>query len=141
MSADSSARDRVASVLREVFGDVSDDDAEAGEPDGLHHVHGFLAPAQQKRVLEAIDAEGWLMGGLNQAMCFGNLPSWASELAGTLPTHLLAHKAGMPPHPPLHSEEHSSTPCMAPVCVALYPACPPLKCSCNMPHDIAGGTL
>ncbi len=88
----------MAAVLSEVFGEASDDDdAESGQPDGLHHVHGFLAPAQQTGVLEAIDAEGWLTGGLNQAMCFGNLPSWASQLAGMLPVDLFAQKAGMLP--------------------------------------------
>ena len=48
----------------------------------------------QARVLAAVHADGWLLGGLNQAMCFGNLPSWAVELGSRLPVHLLAQKAG-----------------------------------------------
>lgn len=41
--------------------------------------------------MKGIAAEGWFDDDvMNQAMCFGSLPVWATKLAGTLPAHLFS---------------------------------------------------
>lgn len=39
----------------------------------------------QARLIEAIAREGWLQGGQNQVMCFGNMPGWALQVAESIP--------------------------------------------------------
>lgn len=74
-------------------------------PIGLFHIKSWLTHAQQVRslprfklllslcntitlqenTLQAVEAEGWLKGRANQAMCFGRLPSWTQAIADRLP--------------------------------------------------------
>lgn len=74
-------------------------------PIGLFHIKSWLTHAQQVRslprfklllslcntitlqenTLQAVEAEGWLRGRANQAMCFGRLPSWTQAIADRLP--------------------------------------------------------
>ncbi|CAN6373347.1 unnamed protein product [Urochloa humidicola] len=86
-------------ALREAFGDSSDSesDAPAGVSPrpgrgrwrweavpgirGLWLCAAFLSADEQARLLAAIQREGWFMDANNQAMRFGDLPSWATELS------------------------------------------------------------
>ncbi|RCV39387.1 hypothetical protein SETIT_8G220200v2 [Setaria italica] len=82
-------------ALREAFGDSSDSesDAPAGSGRGrwrweaVAGVRGlwlcaaFLSADEQARLLAAIQREGWFIDANNQAMRFGDLPSWAVELS------------------------------------------------------------
>ncbi|OEL21275.1 hypothetical protein BAE44_0017706 [Dichanthelium oligosanthes] len=88
-------------ALREAFGDSSDSesDAPAGvspgagrrrwrwEWEAVAGVRGlwlcaaFLSADEQARLLAAIQREGWFIDANNQAMRFGDLPSWAIELS------------------------------------------------------------
>ncbi|KAL0042700.1 hypothetical protein WJX79_008153 [Trebouxia sp. C0005] len=54
-------------------------------PDGLSLFKAWLSSSQQKNILTAIRAEGWLTDTANQAMCFGQLPRWTHLLADGLP--------------------------------------------------------
>eukprot|EP00249_Psilotum_nudum_P003392 c16783_g1_i1 orf=88-1050(+) len=52
------------------------------EVTGLWLCRNLLTNLQQQHLLATIDAEGWFADGAhNQAMRFGDLPSWASELS------------------------------------------------------------
>ena len=53
----------------------------------------LLCGSAKLELLKAIANEGWLQHGMNQAMCFGNLPPWASDLAAALPVHLFSRQA------------------------------------------------
>ncbi|XP_038905579.1 uncharacterized protein LOC120091559 [Benincasa hispida] len=90
-------------ILKQVFGDSSDDEDFEDQTlmnDGSYevgHIHQweqvkeikglwlckiFLSPQQQSSLLSAIRNEGWFMeASQNQAMRFGNLPTWAVELS------------------------------------------------------------
>ncbi|XP_020242297.1 uncharacterized protein LOC109820549 isoform X2 [Asparagus officinalis] len=49
---------------------------------GLWICRDFLSEAQQSALLSAVDGERWFSGSFhNQAMRFGDLPEWATELA------------------------------------------------------------
>uniref|UniRef100_A0A2P2IQE0 Uncharacterized protein MANES_05G063800 n=1 Tax=Rhizophora mucronata TaxID=61149 RepID=A0A2P2IQE0_RHIMU len=102
--------DAQKTLLREVFGESSD-----GEDDKRHEAIGnstlslqnptweavkeikslwlcrdFLSPQQQSTLLSAIQNEGWFTEpSKNQAMRFGNLPSWAIELSSSIHEALL----------------------------------------------------
>ncbi|XP_008800836.2 uncharacterized protein LOC103715092 isoform X2 [Phoenix dactylifera] len=85
-------------VLEEAFGESSDDEGparSAADPflskkpiwesvngiKGLWLCRGFLSIKQQSLLLSAIEREGWFSDGShNQAMRFGDLPEWATEL-------------------------------------------------------------
>lgn len=87
-------------ILHELFG--SDSEQESDHPDcpeqpgfislpqvsGLTLVPRFIDSRTQLHYMECIDREGWFENGANQAMRFGDLPSWAQALAGTIPRHL-----------------------------------------------------
>ncbi|CAO2144984.1 unnamed protein product [Urochloa humidicola] len=86
-------------ALREAFGESSDSesDAPAGVSPragrgrwrweavagikGLWLCAAFLSADEQAHLLAAIQREGWFMDANNQAMRFGDLPSWAIELS------------------------------------------------------------
>ncbi|XP_019708654.1 uncharacterized protein [Elaeis guineensis] len=86
-------------VLEEAFGESSDDDGpacSAADPSlsrqpiwesvagikGLWLCRDFLWIKQQSLLLSAIEREGWFSDNShNQAMRFGDLPEWATELA------------------------------------------------------------
>ncbi|XAR61323.1 tRNA (carboxymethyluridine(34)-5-O)-methyltransferase [Bertholletia excelsa] len=52
------------------------------EINGLWVCRDFLSPEQQSSLLSAIENEGWFTeASHNQAMRFGDLPAWATELA------------------------------------------------------------
>ncbi|KAG1365225.1 alkylated DNA repair protein ALKBH8 [Cocos nucifera] len=85
-------------VLEEAFGESSDDDGpahSAADPSlsrqpiwesvdgikGLWLCRDFLSIKQQSLLLSAIEREGWFSDSShNQAMRFGDLPEWATEL-------------------------------------------------------------
>ncbi|KAK6937395.1 Alpha-ketoglutarate-dependent dioxygenase AlkB-like [Dillenia turbinata] len=90
-------------TLKEVFGESSDDESKAidnsvnggqiqnprweriKEISGLCLCRDFLSPDQQSSLLSCIQNEGWLDGGChNQAMRFGDLPTWAIRLANSI---------------------------------------------------------
>ncbi|KAL6907847.1 hypothetical protein ACP4OV_002017 [Aristida adscensionis] len=92
-------------ALWEAFGDSSesDSDAPAGASPapgrggrgrwrweavagvrGLWLCAAFLSADEQARLLAAIQREGWLNDSHNQAMRFGDLPSWALELSALI---------------------------------------------------------
>ncbi|CAL1380482.1 unnamed protein product [Linum trigynum] len=98
-------------VMREAFGGssaseeeeeaITEDEARGGSGDrskrlapiwepvveirGLWLCRDFLSPQQQSRLLSALLREGWLgEGSNNQAMRFGNLPCWATELCNSV---------------------------------------------------------
>ncbi|CAA2969226.1 alkylated DNA repair alkB homolog 8 [Olea europaea subsp. europaea] len=97
--------DGLKAVLREAFGDSSDSDCELGgssngfeksqpifvesytwepitEISGLWICRDFLSPDQQSSLLSSIEKEGCFADAShNQAMRFGDLPSWAVELS------------------------------------------------------------
>ncbi|XP_010429769.1 PREDICTED: uncharacterized protein P8A3.02c [Camelina sativa] len=87
--------DDEAENLRAAFGDSSDDDDVVDEAIGdtkvwerVEEINGlwlcrkFLSIAHQSVLLSAILSEGWFVEeSINQAMRFGNLPSWAIELS------------------------------------------------------------
>ncbi|KAL2535548.1 2-oxoglutarate (2OG) and Fe(II)-dependent oxygenase superfamily protein [Forsythia ovata] len=97
--------DELKAVLREAFGDSSDSDCELGnssngieksqsifggshtwEPitgiSGLWICRDFLSPDEQSSLLSAIEREGCFADAShNQAMRFGDLPSWAVEVS------------------------------------------------------------
>lgn len=81
-------------ALREAFGDSSDSDSDAPRKvssqwrweavpavRGLWLCAAFLSADDQSRLLAAIQEEGWFTDAHNQAMRFGDLPSWAIELS------------------------------------------------------------
>ncbi|WVZ50046.1 hypothetical protein U9M48_001344 [Paspalum notatum var. saurae] len=86
-------------ALREVFGDSSDSESDAASAvipgaargqwrweavagvRGLWLCAAFLSAGEQARLLDAMQREGWFIDANNQAMRFGNLPSWALELS------------------------------------------------------------
>ncbi|CAH8273402.1 unnamed protein product [Arabidopsis lyrata] len=87
-----------AENLRAAFGDSSDDEDRPGketigigestvwerveEINGLWLCRNFLSIAHQSDLLSAILNEGWFVEeSINQAMRFGDLPSWATELS------------------------------------------------------------
>ncbi|KAG2563921.1 alkylated DNA repair protein ALKBH8 homolog isoform X1 [Panicum virgatum] len=88
---DSSCR----AALREAFGESSDSDSDAPSGAGcgrwrweavagiwgLWLCAAFLSADEQARLLAAIQREGWFIDANNQAMRFGDLPSWAVELS------------------------------------------------------------
>uniref|UniRef100_A0A0E0F8A0 Fe2OG dioxygenase domain-containing protein n=1 Tax=Oryza meridionalis TaxID=40149 RepID=A0A0E0F8A0_9ORYZ len=96
-AADDDELRRRAAALREVFGDSSDSEADdlpvggAGREQwrweavegvrGLWLCAAFLSADEQSRLLTAIRREGWFSDARNQAMRFGDLPSWAVELS------------------------------------------------------------
>eukprot|EP01134_Creolimax_fragrantissima_P005710 CFRG5710T1 len=68
---------------------------------GLVHVHGYLDPDEQAYLWECVLAEGWFDDPINnQAMRFGDLPSWASELVTNI--HITAEKNRLLPADVLH---------------------------------------
>ncbi|GLT70513.1 hypothetical protein SLA2020_425880 [Shorea laevis] len=90
-------------LLREVFGESSDSEdsdqrrqqngdavsVPVWEPilgiDGLWLCRDFLSPQQQASLLAAVLNEGWFtVASQNQAMRFGNLPPWATELSDSI---------------------------------------------------------
>ncbi|KAL6654307.1 hypothetical protein ACP70R_007772 [Stipagrostis hirtigluma subsp. patula] len=93
-------------ALREAFGDSSDSDADApgavsptrgrgrgrrrwrweavAGVRGLWLCAAFLSADEQARLLAAIQREGWFSDAHNQAMRFGDLPSWAVELSALI---------------------------------------------------------
>ncbi|CAD6252711.1 unnamed protein product [Miscanthus lutarioriparius] len=89
-------------ALREAFGDSSgsDSDTPAGVSPGAGRGHwrweavagvrglwlcaAFLSADEQARLLNAIQQEGWFVDANNQAMRFGDLPSWAVELSALI---------------------------------------------------------
>lgn len=89
-------------ALREAFGDSSssDSDTPAGVSPGAGRGHwrweavagvrglwlcaAFLSADEQARLLNAIQREGWFINADNQAMRFGDLPSWAVELSALI---------------------------------------------------------
>ncbi|XP_066379301.1 uncharacterized protein [Miscanthus floridulus] len=89
-------------ALREAFGDSSgsDSDTPAGVSPGAGRGHwrweavagvrglwlcaAFLSADEQARLLNAIQKEGWFVDANNQAMRFGDLPSWAVELSALI---------------------------------------------------------
>ncbi|KAG7619382.1 hypothetical protein ISN44_As04g002870 [Arabidopsis suecica] len=93
--------DEEAENLRAAFGDSSDDEDIADRPgketigigdsavwerveeiNGLWLYRNFLSIAHQSDLLSAILNEGWFVEeSINQAMRFGDLPSWATELS------------------------------------------------------------
>ncbi|KAK2649442.1 hypothetical protein Ddye_016931 [Dipteronia dyeriana] len=94
------------SFLRQVFGESSDSDVEEDstyedgsslnvdqnpawqriqEIKGLCFCRDFLTPQQQASLLSAIHSEGWFTDAShNQAMRFGDLPTWATKLSGSV---------------------------------------------------------
>lgn len=62
---------------------------------GLVLLKGFLNTHQQAHYLEKIESEDWFTGGTNQAMRFGQLPSWAEALGRMVPTSLLPQEVGI----------------------------------------------
>ncbi|XP_043709742.1 alkylated DNA repair protein alkB homolog 8 [Telopea speciosissima] len=88
-------------ILIEVFGELSDSQEDnhrhlqpeapnnrvpiwhrIEEVNGLWLCREFLSPEQQSSLLSAIENEGWFtQSSHNQAMGFGDLPSWATELS------------------------------------------------------------
>ncbi|KAJ4847443.1 hypothetical protein Tsubulata_030687 [Turnera subulata] len=118
-------------LLKLVFGDSSDSEIEdslydddvchqdsdqsspSWEPNdvinGLWLCRNFLSPQQQTTLLSAVQNEGWFADGSNnQAMRFGELPSWAVELSCTIggavlsgahicePTHSMCSEKELP---------------------------------------------
>ncbi|KAF0896178.1 hypothetical protein E2562_019668 [Oryza meyeriana var. granulata] len=98
---------RRRAALREAFGDSSDSDSDepvvgASPPrsrgasreqwrwesisgvKGLWLCAAFLSADEQSRLLTAIRREGWFTDAHNQAMRFGDLPSWAVELSAVI---------------------------------------------------------
>ncbi|KAL1225138.1 Alkylated DNA repair -like protein ALKBH8 [Cardamine amara subsp. amara] len=93
--------DDEAENLKAAFGDSSDDDDLADRPEketlgirystvwerveeinGLWLCRNFLSIAHQSDLLSAILNEGWFVEeSINQAMRFGDLPSWATKLS------------------------------------------------------------
>lgn len=103
-----------AAILRQAFGDSSDEegdqldglearDGDEREPprrpaprqnptwapieeiDGLWLCGDFLSPEQQRSLLSAVEEEGWFIeASHNQAMRFGSLPAWATELSNSI---------------------------------------------------------
>lgn len=51
---------------------------------GLWLCAAFLSADEQSRLLTAIRREGWFSDARNQAMRFGDLPSWAVELSALI---------------------------------------------------------
>ncbi|EIE27120.1 hypothetical protein COCSUDRAFT_55144 [Coccomyxa subellipsoidea C-169] len=87
-------KERIKAVLLEVFGasdDEEDDVKQHAIIEGSHHCPNVVSDAMQEAVMKGIAAEGWFDDdGMNQAMCFGSLPVWATKLASTLPAHLFS---------------------------------------------------
>lgn len=55
------------------------------EINGLWLCRDFLSPQEQSSLLSAIEKEGWFSeASHNQAMRFGNLPEWATELSHSI---------------------------------------------------------
>uniref|UniRef100_J3NA01 Fe2OG dioxygenase domain-containing protein n=1 Tax=Oryza brachyantha TaxID=4533 RepID=J3NA01_ORYBR len=100
---------RRRAALREAFGDSSESDPDepavcAGPPRsrgagagreqwrweavagvrGLWLCAAFLSADEQSRLLTAIRREGWFCDAQNQAMRFGDLPSWIIELSSLI---------------------------------------------------------
>ncbi|KAJ6329145.1 hypothetical protein OIU77_010759 [Salix suchowensis] len=94
-------------LLRRIFGDSSDSEDKEDSIDdvgcqftsdpncptwepvneikGLWLCRDFLSPHQQSTLLSAIQNEGWFLEAPNnQAMRFGDLPSWAIELSNSI---------------------------------------------------------
>uniref|UniRef100_A0A6N2MAI0 Fe2OG dioxygenase domain-containing protein n=1 Tax=Salix viminalis TaxID=40686 RepID=A0A6N2MAI0_SALVM len=98
-------------LLRRIFGDSSDSEDKSEEKEdsiddvgcqftsdpncptweqvneikGLWLCRDFLSPHQQSTLLSAIQNEGWFLEAPNnQAMRFGDLPSWAIELSNSI---------------------------------------------------------
>ncbi|KAJ1378992.1 Oxoglutarate/iron-dependent dioxygenase [Sesbania bispinosa] len=89
-------------VLEQVFGHSSDEDDGGSDSDsdcserewnwesieqvkGLWLCRHFLSSHQQSLLLSSIDAENWFTKPeINQAMRFGNLPHWATQLAHSI---------------------------------------------------------
>ncbi|KAK9277839.1 hypothetical protein L1049_027396 [Liquidambar formosana] len=100
-------------LLREVFGESSDSEDDEQHPqfvdstihevpseslhqtnpsweriieiDGLWSCTDFLSSQQQSSLLSAIEKEGWFTeASHNQAMRFGDLPTWATELSSSI---------------------------------------------------------
>ncbi|XP_007050875.2 PREDICTED: alkylated DNA repair protein alkB homolog 8 [Theobroma cacao] len=88
-------------LLREVFGESSDsedDDPQhkhIGDPipsweqikeiNGLWLCRDFLSPQHQSSLISAVLNEGWFTeDSHNQAMRFGDLPAWATELSNSI---------------------------------------------------------
>ncbi|KAL5795584.1 hypothetical protein ACOSQ2_000404 [Xanthoceras sorbifolium] len=84
--------------LKHVFGESSDSDADDDdgssqypawqrikEIKGLCLCRDFLSPQQQASLLSAIHKEGWFTDAShNQAMRFGDLPTWATKLSSSI---------------------------------------------------------
>lgn len=100
-------------ALREAFGDSSGSDSDtpavvspgAGRGHwrweavarvrGLWLCAAFLSADEQARLLNAIQQEGWFVDANNQAMRFGDLPSWAVELSALIREAICVGDAGV----------------------------------------------
>ncbi|XP_065865702.1 uncharacterized protein [Euphorbia lathyris] len=75
------------------------------EINGLWLCREFLSPPQQSILLSAIQNEGWFTEkSINQAMRFGDLPSWATELSNSIREAVLFS----------HQSDESSDQCVLP---------------------------
>ncbi|KAG2697429.1 hypothetical protein I3760_07G105400 [Carya illinoinensis] len=65
---------------------------------GLWLCRDFLSPGQQSSLLFSIENEGWFTeASHNQAMRFGNLPAWASEISDSIRELVLLNDPGLDP--------------------------------------------
>ncbi|KAL5713013.1 hypothetical protein ACHQM5_015131 [Ranunculus cassubicifolius] len=89
------ADERYRQILVDVFGESSSEDDEKDEFSlnweeikeikGLWLCRNFLSSKDQSSLLIAIKKEGWFTeASNNQAMAFGNLPGWATELSTSI---------------------------------------------------------
>ncbi|KAG9157216.1 hypothetical protein Leryth_004892 [Lithospermum erythrorhizon] len=88
--------DDLKSILNDVFGDSSSSDSDdvsqttlgwekTSQINGLWLCRHFLSPRQQSCLLTQIQKEGWFNeSSCNQAMRFGDLPGWATELSSSI---------------------------------------------------------
>ncbi|KAK3119322.1 hypothetical protein QOZ80_9BG0717870 [Eleusine coracana subsp. coracana] len=124
MAAAACDESHLRSVLLEAFGDSSDSESDAPTGAGgkrwrweaVAGIRGlwlcadFLSADEQGRLLAAIQREGWFSDAHNQAMRFGDLPSWAVELSALIHEAICVGNANVRVDVELTNEDEDSCP-------------------------------
>lgn len=77
---------------------------------GLWLCAAFLSDDEQARLLDAMQREGWFIDVNNQAMRFGDLPSWAVELSALIREAICVGDVGVGVDAELTSEDEDACP-------------------------------